>query len=136
MNQTLSTFDLNLCSALVALGYELVELDRSNPRKVRFILHGDGIEKAERDYWRNKIILPAQEVLNAQKNVKSRIYSEGWLMLTDTQIQKFQALYQERFGEEISREEAIERGTRLIQLVRLVYKPITKAEYGQHHSKN
>ncbi len=49
-------------------------------------------------------------------------------MLSDEQISKFQTLYKKRFGKEISREKAIEQGIKLIRLVELVYKPITKAD--------
>ena len=50
-------------------------------------------------------------------------------MLTDEQITKFQALYKNRFGKEIGREEAYEKGIKLIRLVRLTYKPMTEDEY-------
>jgi len=50
-------------------------------------------------------------------------------MLSDQQIIKFQKLYKAHFGKDISRAEAIEKGIKLIRLVELVYKPITKAEY-------
>jgi hypothetical protein len=50
-------------------------------------------------------------------------------MLSDEQITKFQTLYKNRFGREISREEAYEQGVKLIRLVELVYKPMTEAEY-------
>ncbi len=50
-------------------------------------------------------------------------------MLSDEQITKFQTLYKNRFGKEISREEAYEQGVKLIRLVELIYKPMTKAEY-------
>jgi hypothetical protein len=50
-------------------------------------------------------------------------------MLSDEQITKFQMLYKNRFGKEISREEAYEKGAKLIRLVELIYKPITEAEY-------
>jgi len=52
-------------------------------------------------------------------------------MLSDSQIKKFQALYKTRFGKEISREEAYEQGAKLIRLVELVYKPMSKTEYRQ-----
>ncbi len=41
--------------------------------------------------------------------------------LTDTQIAKFQSLYKHHFGEDLSREKAIEKGERLIRLVQIVY---------------
>jgi len=50
-------------------------------------------------------------------------------MLTDEQITKYQSLYKNRFGKEISREEAYEQGVKLIRLVELIYKPMTKIEY-------
>lgn len=51
-------------------------------------------------------------------------------MLTDQQIFKFQELYKNHFSKEISREEAYEKGAKLLRLVQLVYgKPLTKAEY-------
>ena len=52
-------------------------------------------------------------------------------MLSDEQISKFQMLYKNRFGKEISREEAYEKGANLIRLVELIYKPITENEYKQ-----
>ncbi len=50
-------------------------------------------------------------------------------MLSDEQIIKFQMLYKNRFGKEISRQEAYEKGAKLIRLVELIYKPMTEAEY-------
>lgn len=50
-------------------------------------------------------------------------------MLSDEQIIKFQALYKNHFGKEISREEAFEQGAKLIRLVELIYKPMTEKEY-------
>lgn len=50
-------------------------------------------------------------------------------MLTDEQITNYQTLYKNRFGKEISREEAYEQGVKLIRLVELIYKPMTEAEY-------
>ncbi len=52
-------------------------------------------------------------------------------MLSDEQIKQFQILYKNRFGKEISREEAYERGAKLIRLVELIYKPMTEDEYKQ-----
>ena len=56
-------------------------------------------------------------------------------MLSEDQILKFQNLYRERFGKEISRKEAYEKGIKLLRLVELIYKPITKKEYEQYKPK-
>ncbi|MGD0328114.1 MAG: hypothetical protein ABSB00_00145 [Minisyncoccia bacterium] len=50
-------------------------------------------------------------------------------MLSDEQITKYQTLHKNRFGNEISREEAYEKGAKLIRLVELIYKPMTENEY-------
>lgn len=52
-------------------------------------------------------------------------------MLSDEQIESFRVLYKNRYGKEISREEAYEQGTKLLRLVELVYTPMTKDEYKQ-----
>ncbi|MDD5552071.1 MAG: hypothetical protein PHI88_02875 [Candidatus Pacebacteria bacterium] len=40
-------------------------------------------------------------------------------------------IYRDQFGKEISRKKAYEKGVKLIQLMRLIYKPITEKEYKQ-----
>ena len=50
-------------------------------------------------------------------------------MLSEEQVTKFQTLYRNRFGREISREEAYEKGAKLIRLVELIYKPMAETEY-------
>jgi hypothetical protein len=52
-------------------------------------------------------------------------------MLSDEMIIKYQELVKKRFNREISREEALENGTKLLRLVELIYKPMTEAEYQQ-----
>jgi hypothetical protein len=49
-------------------------------------------------------------------------------MLTDEQIRKYQDIYKKRFGKEISKEEALEQGIKLVRLMEIIYKPITKKE--------
>jgi len=52
-------------------------------------------------------------------------------MLSNEQITKFQILYEKRFGKKISRQEAYEKGIKLIRLVELTYNPMTETEYNQ-----
>lgn len=51
------------------------------------------------------------------------------MMLSEEHITKFQKLYKEHFGKEISRAEAYDKGIRLLHLVELIYKPITVKQY-------
>lgn len=53
------------------------------------------------------------------------------MVLSDEDIVKFQALYKSEFGMEISREDAYEKGVKLLRLMSIVYKPMTQKEYIQ-----
>lgn len=52
-------------------------------------------------------------------------------MLTDKQITQFQQIYRKRFGKEISREEAQEKGIKLVNLMRVVYSPLAEKDFNQ-----
>jgi len=60
------------------------------------------------------------------------------MVLLDEDIAKFQALYKREFGMEISREDAYEKGIKLVQLMSIVYQPMTEKEYEfiQKHRKD
>lgn len=45
------------------------------------------------------------------------------MVLSDENIKEFQALYRERFGKDISREDASEQGMKLLKLVSILYRP-------------
>lgn len=60
------------------------------------------------------------------------------MVLSDADITKFQALYKSEFGMEISREDAQEKGIKLLRLMSIVYKPMTQSDYEkiQKHRSN
>jgi len=45
------------------------------------------------------------------------------MRLTDQQLDDFQNLYKQHFGKEISRDEALEKGIRLVTLIKLICEP-------------
>lgn len=51
------------------------------------------------------------------------------MVLSDEDIAKFQKLHKEHFGVEISKEDAYEKGVKLLRLMSIVYKPMTQKEY-------
>lgn len=51
------------------------------------------------------------------------------MQLSEQHITQFQTLYAAKFGKEISRAEALDMGTKLVRLLQLVYKPVTKEQY-------
>lgn len=50
-------------------------------------------------------------------------------MLTDQRVTEFQALYKKHFGEDISTELALEYGTKMVQLMKITYQPMTHEEF-------
>jgi hypothetical protein len=78
MNKNFSTYDLGLATVLVTLDYKLIKLDKTNPKKIRFIFEEDAkIQKVMVDYWNDKIKLPALTLFNNQKMLKNRIYTDA-----------------------------------------------------------
>ncbi len=53
------------------------------------------------------------------------------MLLTDKQIAEFQAIYKARFGKDISRAEALEKGAKLVRMMQIIYKPMTNADYAR-----
>jgi hypothetical protein len=51
------------------------------------------------------------------------------MRLTDENIASFQEIYKNKFGKEISREDAYEKASKLVRLMQIVYKPMTKEEF-------
>ncbi len=50
------------------------------------------------------------------------------MILSDEKIQEFQAIYKKVFGEDLSKAEAYNSAIRLLEHMKVVYRPVTKAE--------
>jgi hypothetical protein len=48
--------------------------------------------------------------------------------LSDDDIKEFQRIYKNRFGKDISKEDAYEQGIKLIRLMQAICKPITEGQ--------
>lgn len=57
-------------------------------------------------------------------------------MITESDAKKFQELYKAETGKEISSAEALECARNLVEMVRLVYRPIKKGEFKKFISEN
>lgn len=53
------------------------------------------------------------------------------MQLADEHIEEFRTLYRKHFGKDISKEEALEKGLRLVRLIELVSRAIAH-EQNQH----
>ncbi len=76
-SETFMTYDLGLASALATLGYALWSVDKANPSKAQFIFRrDDGIDGAVNDYWNNNLAVNARSIIDNQKMIKNRLYSQ------------------------------------------------------------
>lgn len=53
-------------------------------------------------------------------------------MITTEQLKEFKAIYKKEFGKDISDKDALDSATSLVDMMRLVYKPITKKDYEKY----
>lgn len=60
------------------------------------------------------------------------------MVLSANDIANFQTLYKNEFGMKISREDAYEKGIKLLRLMSIVHKPMTEEKYSfvQKHREN
>ncbi len=53
------------------------------------------------------------------------------MKISEAQLTTFKALYKQHFGEELSQEDVLEKALKLVRMMQLIYKPITKEQYQQ-----
>jgi len=51
------------------------------------------------------------------------------MQIPEEHLNKFKKLYKKQFGIELSDSEALDKATKLIRLVEIVYKPMTEEEF-------
>jgi len=68
--------DLGCAAAILTAGFELLALDRENPRKVKFVFRRDAeIEKIADDFWNGCLEQKSRQFWDNVKNLKNRLYS-------------------------------------------------------------
>lgn len=71
-----TTSDLGLATALIAAGFKLVDLDKSNPRRAEFVFARDErINEAVNAHWNSELMVSSFEYFDWLKKLKTRIYS-------------------------------------------------------------
>lgn len=77
MIQTYQTYDLGCASALITVGHNLIELDRTDYKRVGFLFaYSYDLEKSIDNFWKNKLQVDARTYFENTKMLKTRIYSE------------------------------------------------------------
>lgn len=70
------TQDLNLSAVLIAQGFNLKQVIKNPDGKSTFFFAGsEKIGSIIQDYWSNNLLVNPQEIFNALKLLKNRIYS-------------------------------------------------------------
>ena len=76
-DEVMAVSDLGCAAALVTASFDLLTLDRVNPRKVRFIFRRVvGIEKVADDFWSDRLEQKSRSFWDNIKNLKNRLYSD------------------------------------------------------------
>ena len=52
-------------------------------------------------------------------------------MISKESLEEFKRIYKKRFGEDLPDQVALDKATKLLNLMRAIYKPMTKEEYGR-----
>jgi hypothetical protein len=72
-----TTYDLGCSSALLSVGFELILVDKENPKRALFIFKKeDEIEITANQYFSNKLEVLARSFFDHQKALKNKLYSE------------------------------------------------------------
>lgn len=57
------------------------------------------------------------------------------MQISKEKLEEFKKIYKKRFKKTLSSQDALEQGTKLLRLVELIYKPMTKEEYEKYKNK-
>jgi hypothetical protein len=71
-----TTYDLGVSTALLCADFELVAVERSNPRKALFVFKKEsGIEETANSYFSDRLKVKARSFFDNLKALKNKLYS-------------------------------------------------------------
>ena len=71
-----TTYDLNCSAALICAGFELLSVDKGNPRKALFTFkRAEGMDEVIGLYWSDRLEVKARAYADTLKALKNRLYS-------------------------------------------------------------
>ena len=72
------TYDIGLSSALLTLDFQLLSLNRDNPRKIGFLFaRTSRLEDEAQNYFDGRLMVDARSLFENTKMLKNRIYSSA-----------------------------------------------------------
>ena len=77
LDEPYTTYDLGTASALLCSGFELLSLDKENPRKALFIFKRESdIEEIANLYFGDRLEVRGRSFFDSLKALKNKLYSE------------------------------------------------------------
>lgn len=77
-NEFYSTQDYPTATTLLCLGHPVVELNRNDSSRFSFVFEcNEDLERIVKLFWQKKIRVEPMGFIQAQKEIKSRIYSQS-----------------------------------------------------------
>ena len=76
-SEVFTTYDLGVSAALLCLGYKLLRLDRTDPRKALFVFVREAdIDAYANEYFSDQLKVKARSFFDSIKALKNKLYSE------------------------------------------------------------
>lgn len=74
--KTFDTTDFNLATVLISEGFLIAHIDKTNPKRATFMFHkSDALDTCAECFWNRKLSIEPRTLLEAQKMLKTRLYS-------------------------------------------------------------
>lgn len=74
---TYTTYDIGVSTALLCAGFELLTVEKDDPRKALFVFQKeDGIEEVSDKYFSDRLEVKARSFFDHLKALKNMLYSE------------------------------------------------------------
>ena len=74
-NQFFTTYDLNLSSTLLSLGFQIEKIERKCNRGLFFFQESPELNQKIDEYFKDQILVSPQSLFNSLKAIKNRLYS-------------------------------------------------------------
>ncbi len=74
-NQFFTTYDLNLSSTLLSLGFQIEKIERKGNRGLFFFQESPELNQKIDEYFKDHILVSPQSLFNSLKAIKNRLYS-------------------------------------------------------------
>jgi len=73
----IKTSDFTLASTLLCLGFDIIGIDKANPKRVVFYYRKTSdLEMVIQKFWAGEVVIKPQEFVYAQREIRARIHTD------------------------------------------------------------